>query len=87
MAHQAGDGIGRGSGRGAMRCVEASLPLLARQPLHGHQLSKCLKRRIADTRHSPGYLDGLPRSCRSSSEGAVGSVWGPGKAPAERFMG
>ncbi len=43
MAHQAGDGIGRGSGRGVNRHVEASLPLLARQPAHGRQLSKCVK--------------------------------------------
>ncbi len=80
MAHQAGDGIGRGSGRGVMRYVEASLLLLlARRPAHGHQLSKCLE----EVFPIPGNLPDISTVYRSlvdlEAQGAVLSVWGPGE--------
>ena len=76
MAHQAGDGIGLG----VMRYVEASLLLLlARQPAHGHQLSKCLK----EVFPIPGNLPDISTVYHSlvdlEAHGAVRSVWGPGE--------
>lgn len=80
MAHRTGYGIGRGSGRGVMRYVEASLLLLlARQPAHGHQLSKRLK----DVFPLPDNLPDASTVYRSlvdlEAQGAVQSTWGPGE--------
>lgn len=80
MAHRTGEGAGRGSGRGVMRYVEASLLLLlARQPAHGHQLNKSL----ADVFPLPDNLPDASTVYRSladlEAQGAVQSEWGPGE--------